>query len=56
MVCPSLIPLSPTALKNYERETAEELKGWLQDIQYINSRVGLMYNLYPKRDAGVDMS
>jgi hypothetical protein len=56
LVCPSLIPLSPVALRNYERETSEQLKEWLRDIQYVNSRVGLMYNLYPAKDQGIDNS
>ena len=56
IVCPSLIPLSPVALRNYEKETKDQLKDWLQDIQYVNSRVGLIYNFYPMREQGVDLS
>lgn len=55
-VCPSLIPLSPVALRNYELETSEQLKSWLSDIQYFNSRVGLAYNIFPNKDQGVDYS
>ena len=57
LVCPSLIPMSPVVVTNYQKNTAEELSKWLQDIQYINSRVGLSYNLYPFNDAqGLDNS
>jgi hypothetical protein len=57
LVCPTLIPMSPVALKNYQKETAEQLSDWLRDIQYINSRVGLSYNLYPLNGTqGVDNS
>ncbi len=37
-------------------ETAGKMKEWFQDIQYINSRVGLNYNMYPQTSQGVDMS
>ena len=47
LVCPSIIPLSPLAVRNYELETRDQLKNWLQEIKYANSRVGLIYNLYP---------
>lgn len=47
IVCPSLIPLSPVAVRNYERETSEQMKSWFADVQYINSRIGLVYNMYP---------
>ncbi len=39
--------MSPVTVNNYQKDTAENLSKWLQDIQYINSRVGLSYNLYP---------
>ena len=49
--------MSPVVVTNYQKNTAEELSKWLQDIQYINSRVGLSYNLYPFNDAqGLDNS
>jgi hypothetical protein len=56
LVCPSIIPLSPVAVKNYEVQTREQLKAWLNEIQYANSRVGLVYNLYPAGNKGFDLS
>lgn len=32
IVCPSLIPLSPVAVRNYEKETSEQMKNWFADI------------------------
>jgi hypothetical protein len=56
LVCPSLIPMS-TVVLNSNKDTNEQLASWLQDIQTINSRVGLSYNLYPMNDAhGIDNS
>ena len=56
LVCPSLIPLSPLALRNYEKESREQLKEWLQDIAYMNSKIGLAYNFYPLKEKGFDMA
>jgi hypothetical protein len=53
-VCPSLLPLSKVALRNYEAESREALKAWLGDIQMLNSRVGLQYNLFPLKEQGID--
>jgi hypothetical protein len=56
LVCPSIIPLSPVAVRNYEQETRGQLKEWLKDVHYANARVGLVYNMYPAGGRGYDMS
>lgn len=55
-VCPSLIPLSCDALRNYEEETKEQLTDYLQDLVFYNSKIGLSYNLYPLGSQGLDLS
>jgi len=43
-------------VRNYEKETKEQLSQWLNNIKYANSRVGMVYNCYPANTKGFDMS
>ena len=54
--CPSLIPLSPMAVRAYEQETKQTLGDYLQDLTYINAQMGLSYNLYPLISQGPELS
>eukprot|EP00347_Sterkiella_histriomuscorum_P018145 403346620 len=52
-VCPSLIPISQPKLRKLAKENKEKLDEFLDGMKYINSQMGLVYNLYPSNSQGI---
>jgi hypothetical protein len=55
-VCPHMIPLSPITVNNYEKQNKELIDKELEQFDYIHSKLGLTYNMFPLKDAGFDYS
>ena len=52
-----MIPLSDVALNNYDKlENQKILEKHFQDIDYVHSKLGIAMNMFPKTQAGIDLS
>lgn len=56
VVCPEMIPMSPIAVTNYEKQNKELLEKHFNGMDYVNSKLGLVYNLFPLSGSGFDYS